>query len=353
MTISQSFRSLFCATAIVSLGVVAVSQDADALERIRWKMQSTWGSQVAINGESAVHFSEQIKAISDGKIQIRFHEPNALVPSLEVWDAVKNQAIDAGYTTPGYHAGKIPAVSFFTAVPFGPGMGEYHAWMEYGGGNELKEEIYAEHGLYPINCLSHAPETSGWFRTKIESVEDLKGLKMRFFGLGAMVMNKLGVSTQLLAGGDIYPALEKGVIDATEFSMPTHDLSYGFYELAKYNYFPGWHQQTSIGELLLNLEKWNEISDTAKILIKTACRETVWWALVRSEAKQVPAMRELEKKGVTFVRWSEEDLAKMENAWNEVVVEKSAEDPLFAKIYQSYKAFRDDYAIWRENAYLK
>ena len=97
----------------------------------------------------------------------------------------------------------------------------------------------------------------------------------------------------------------------------------------------------------------DEISDTAKILIKTACRETVWWALVRSEAKQVPAMRELEKKGVTFVRWSEEDLAKMENAWNEVVVEKSAEDPLFAKIYQSYKAFRDDYAIWRENAYLK
>ena len=353
MKLSPSFTSCMCAAAALTLGLVAASSDASAVERIRWKMQSTWGSQVAINGESAVYFSKKIEELSEGKIQIRFHEPNALVPSLEVWDAVKNKAIHAGYTTPGYHAGKIPAVSFFTAVPFGPSMGEYHAWMEYGGGNELKEEIYAEHGLYPINCLSHAPETSGWFKKKINSVEELKGLKMRFFGLGAMVMSKLGVSTQLLAGGDIYPALEKGVIDATEFSMPTHDLSYGFYQLAKFNYFPGWHQQTSIGELLLNLEEWNKLSDTAKALITSACRDTVWWALVRSEAKQVPAMRELEKKGVTFVRWSEEDLAKIEAAWDEVVAEQSAEDPLFAKIYASYKAFRDDYAIWRDNAYLK
>lgn len=339
--------------AIASVFTLAVAGDADAVDRIRWKMQSTWGSQVAINGESAVYFSDKVKEISDGQIELRFHEPNALVPSLEVWDAVKNDSIDAGYTTPGYHAGKIPAVSFFTAVPFGPSMGEYHAWMEYGGGNELKEEIYAEHGLYPINCLSHAPETSGWFRKKINSVEELKGMKMRFFGLGAMVMNKLGVSTQLLAGGDIYPALEKGVIDATEFSMPTHDLSYGFYELAKFNYFPGWHQQTSIGELLLNLEKWNSIGDTEKALIQTACRDTVWWALVRSEAKQVPAMRELEKKGVTFVRWSEEDLGKFKAAWDEVVAEQVAEDPLFARIHESYQSFRDDYAIWRENAYLQ
>ena len=350
---SQRINSCLGLLAAASIVTVAAASDADAADRVRWKMQSTWGSQVAINGESAVYFSKKIDEISAGAVQLRFHEPNALVPSLEVWDAVRNKSVDAGYTTPGYHAGKIPAVSFFTAVPFGPGMGEYPAWMEYGGGNELKHEVYGEHGLYPITCLSHAPETSGWFKQKINSVEELKGLKMRFFGLGAMVMNKLGVSTQLLAGGDIYPALEKGVIDATEFSMPTHDLSYGFHELAKFNYFPGWHQQTSMGELLLNTEKWDELNDTQKSLITTACRDTVWWGLVRSEAKQVPAMRELEKKGVTFVRWSDEDLAKFEAAWNEVVSEQSAEDPLFAKIYDSYKSFRDDYAIWRENAYLQ
>jgi len=177
-------------------------------------------------------------------------------------------------------------------------------------------------------------------------------MKMRFFGLGAMVMNKIGVSTQLLAGGDIYPALEKGVIDATEFSMPTHDLSYGFYQLAKFNYFPGWHQQTSIGELLMNKKSWDGLSKYQQEIINTACRDTMWWALVRSDAKQVPAMRELEKKGVTFVKWKQADLDKLKKAWDEVVKEKSASDPLFAKITKSYQAFRDDYSIWQKNAYL-
>ena len=213
---------LIGAAAVAATSLLAVTSHA---KNLRWKMQSTWGSQVAINGESAVYFSNKVKSLSDGKVQLRFHEPNALVPSLEVWDAVKNGSVDAGYTTPGYHAGKIPAVSYFTAVPFGPGASEYHGWFEYGGGQQLKDEIYGEYGLKALNCLTHAPETSGWFRKRINSVDELKGMKMRVFGLGAMVMNKIGVSTQLLAGGDIYPALEKGVIDATEFSMPTHDLS--------------------------------------------------------------------------------------------------------------------------------
>ena len=168
-----------------------------------------------------------------------------------------------------------------------------------------------------------------------------------------MVMSKLGVSTQLLAGGDIYPALEKGVIDATEFSMPTHDLSYGFYQLAKFNYFPGWHQQTSIGELLMNKKAWGALTKTQQAIIDAACRDTMWWALVRSDAKQVPAMRELEKKGVTFVTWPDSEISKFKKAWDEVVVEKSASDPLFKEITASYDAFRTDYKIWSSRAYLK
>jgi TRAP-type mannitol/chloroaromatic compound transport system substrate-binding protein len=344
--------SLFIgAVALAATSLVAIS--AQAGEKLRWKMQSTWGSQVAINGESAVYFSNKVKAISGGDVQLRFHEPNALVPSLEVWDAVKNGAVDAGYTTPGYHAGKIPAVSYFTAVPFGPGASEYSGWMEYGGGNQLKDRIYGEYGLKALNCITHAPETSGWFRKKINNVEEMKGMKMRFFGLGAMVMSKLGVSTQLLAGGDIYPALEKGVIDATEFSMPTHDLSYGFYQLAKFNYFPGWHQQTSIGELLMSKKGWGGLTKTQQAIIDAACRDTMWWALVRSDAKQVPAMRELESKGVTFVTWPDSEISKFKKAWDEVVVEKSASDPLFKEITASYDAFRADYNIWSSKAYLK
>ena len=344
--------SLFIgAVAVAATSLVAIS--AQAGDKLRWKMQSTWGSQVAINGEAAVYFSNKVKEISGGDVQLRFHEPNALVPSLEVWDAVKNGSVDAGYTTPGYHAGKIPAVSYFTAVPFGPGASEYHGWMEYGGGQQLKDRIYGDYGLKALNCLTHAPETSGWFRKKINKVEELKGMKMRFFGLGAMVMSKIGVSTQLLAGGDIYPALEKGVIDATEFSMPTHDLSYGFYQLAKFNYFPGWHQQTSIGELLMSQKGWGGLTKTQQGIINTACRDTMWWALVRSDAKQVPAMRELEKKGVTFVTWPDSEISKFKAAWDEVVKEKSATDPLFKEITASYDAFRADYNIWSSKAYLK
>jgi len=345
--------SLFVgAVALAATSLVAIS--AQAGDKVRWKMQSTWSSQTAINGESAVYFSNKVKDLSGGDVQLRFHEPNALVPALEVWDAVKNGSVDAGYTTPGYHAGKIPSVSYFTAVPFGPGASEYHGWMEYGGGQQLKDREYAKYGLKALNCLTHAPETSGWFRKKINSVDELKGMKMRFFGLGAMVMTELGVSTQLLAGGDIYPALEKGVIDATEFSMPTHDLSLGFYQLAKFNYFPGWHQQTSIGELLMSTKGWDSLNKQQQTIINTACRDTMWWALVRSDAKQVPAMREMQDKhGVEFVTWSDADISKFKRAWDSVVEKKSKEDPLFAEITKSYNEFRANYNIWSSRAYLK
>ena len=176
---------------------------------------------------------------------------------------------------------------------------------------------------------------------------------MRFFGLGAMVMSKLGVSTQLLADGDIFPALEKGVIDATEFSMPTMDLSYGFYQVAKFNYFPGWHQQSTASELLMNKEKWEALSKTAQALISTTCDSAYLYSAVKSDADQPDAMAELESKGVTFVTWNDSEIEKFRKAWNEVIQEKSAEDPLFKEVYASFSAFREKYAIWGDRAYLK
>lgn len=329
-----------------------LSMSAYAFNSIRWDMQSTWGSQVAINGESAVYFSKKIREISDGKIVLRFHEPNALAPSLELWDAVKNGKVDAGYTTPGYHAGKIPAVSFFTSVPFGPNFSEYIGWFKYGGGQELRDQIYGYYGLKSFNCFAQGPETGGWFKQRINSVADLRGMKKRFFGLGAMVMWKLGVETQLLAGVDIYPALQQGKIDATEFSMPMHDLSYGFYQIAKFNYYPGWHQQISLGELLLNKQKWERLTNTQKSLIKVACDATLLYSKVRSDEKSAIAMQDLKRKGVTFVRWSNEDLAKMKIAWNEVLKEKSASDPLFRKVAESYLNYRKKIKIVLKYNYL-
>jgi TRAP-type mannitol/chloroaromatic compound transport system substrate-binding protein len=177
---------------------------------------------------------------------------------------------------------------------------------------------------------------------------------MRFFGLGARVMQKLGVSTQLLAGGDIFPALEKGVIDATEFSMPAMDIKYGFYQIAKNNYFPGWHQQVSIGLVEINMDKWNSLSDQNKIILETACRSSMVRSYVETEAVNPGAMAEMgEKYGVITRRWRDDQIAVFEKAWNEVVEEDSANDPLFAEVTESYSKWRKTYSKWGTAQALK
>ena len=258
-----------------ALALTAVTTDANAQDKVRWKMQSAFGSQLPHLGTSGVRFAKNVERLSGGKLEIKFYEPGALIPPLECFDAVAKGSIESCWTTPGYHTGKYPALAFFTTVPFGPPIGEFLGWKWFGGGNQLRNEIYAKHGLFAIDSFAIAPETSGWFRNEIKSIEELKGLKMRFFGLGAQVMQKLGVSTQLMAAADIYPALERGVIDATEFSMPTMDTKLGFHQIAKFNYFPGWHQQTSVSELLMNKAAWDALSDQNKAIIEIALGESI------------------------------------------------------------------------------
>jgi TRAP-type mannitol/chloroaromatic compound transport system substrate-binding protein len=198
------------------------------------------------------------------------------------------------------------------------------------------------------------PETSGWFKQKVGSLDDLRGLKMRFFGLGAQVMQKMGVSTQLLAGADIYPALERGVIDATEFSMPNMDIDLGFYQIAKFNYYPGWHQQSSIGELLMNKAAWDALDDQNQAILEASCGWNIYTNYAETEAMNPAAMNKmLEEYGVTNVRWDDEELAAFETAWNEVLAEQSAQDEDFKQIAESYAAFRKVYKTWGDAQALK
>ena len=280
---------------LLKLGVLGLSAltftlaltAANAQERVRWKMQSAFGSQLPHLGPSGVRFSKDIERMSGGKFEVKFFEPGALIPPLECFDAVSKGSIESCWTTPGYHTGKYPALAFFTTVPFGPGFGEFLAWKWFGGGNKLRDEIYAKHDLVAVDCFCIGPETSGWFRSEIKSIEELKGLKMRFFGLGAQVMQKLGVSTQLLAAADIYQALERGVIDATEFSMPTMDIKLGFHQIAKFNYFPGWHQQVSCSEFLMNKKAWDALPDHYKAMIEVAGKAQVALHLRRERGHAV------------------------------------------------------------------
>jgi TRAP-type mannitol/chloroaromatic compound transport system substrate-binding protein len=352
MTPQQIRRTALTGVALVL--TLAAATEAAAQERVRWKMQSAFTSTLAHLGTSGVRFTENIDRLSGGNFELKFFEPGALVPALECFDAASKGSVESCWTTPGYHTGKYPALAFFTAVPFGPQYGEFFAWKKFGGGDELKNEIYAQNGLYSIDVFAIGPETSGWFRQEVASLDNLKGLKMRFFGLGAKVMQKLGVSTQLLAGADIYPALERGVIDATEFSMPNMDIDLGFHQVAKFNYYPGWHQQVSVSELLMNKAAWEALPDQYQAMLEIGAGESIHFTYAETEAKNPEAMNEmLEKYGVHNKRWTDEELAAFETAWNEVLEEESANDPLFKKVADSYQAFRNVYKTWGDAQFLR
>ena len=338
---------------IAGLMAASLPSGADAQDKVRWKMQSTFGSKLAVLGTNGVRFSKNISRVSGGSLEINFFEPGALVPALEGFDAAKAGSVDAVWGTAGYHVGKIPALAWFTAVPFGPAPDEMMAWLYMAGADAIYDRIYAEHGLKGLHCGIISPEASGWFKEPITSLSQLKGLKMRFFGLGAKVMQKMGASTQLLAAADIYPALERGVIEATEFSMPSIDLNLGFYQIAKNYYFPGWHQQASVLELLMNKAKWDALSDQHQAMIELACGDSVRHVIADGESQQPAALAELQAKGVTLHTWPDDVLAQLKKAWEEVDAESSAKDPLWKEISEHYKNFRASYAVWRERGYLK
>jgi TRAP-type mannitol/chloroaromatic compound transport system substrate-binding protein len=225
--------------------------------------------------------------------------------------------------------------------------------MKEGGGEKMMQELYAKYNIHSVMCHLIPPEASGWFRKEIKTLEDLKGLKMRFFGLGANVMQKLGVSTQLIQAGEIFQALQLGTIDATEFSMPVMDLSLGFHQVAKFYYFPGWHQQATVGDLIINKAKWDSFSPTQKLVIEAACDQTVLKGISLGESLQPKAMIEIEGKGVKLMTWGPEFIAAFQKAWDEVAVEQSAKSPEFKKAWDSLSKFRKEYAIWKDRGYLK
>jgi TRAP-type mannitol/chloroaromatic compound transport system substrate-binding protein len=334
----------------VAVALAAGSGSALAQKKVNWKMQSAFPGNLAHLGTSGVRFSKNMTEASDGRFNVKFFEPGALVPALECFDAAAKGSVEACWTTPGYHTGKLgPGISFFTTVPFGPTFGEFMAWKRHGGGDKLRDEIYGAHGLMAIDCFAIGPETSGWFKNEVKSLDQLKGMKMRFFGLGAQVMQKLGVSTQLLAAADIYPALERGVIDATEFSMPSIDQQLGFHQIAKNNYFPGWHQQVSVSELLMNKKAFQALSKSNQKLLELALGESVLATFAETEWRNPDAMNEnVAKHGVKNRRWTDEQLAAFEKAWREVLQEQIAKDPLFKKVADNFYAFRERYKGWGE-----
>jgi TRAP-type mannitol/chloroaromatic compound transport system substrate-binding protein len=318
------------------------------------EMTSSFSKTLPILGTAGVDFVNRINAIS-GEVEFEHFDPGKLVPTLEALDAVSNGSVDASYATSGYWQGKITAASLFAAVPFGPEAGEFMGWILYDDGAELWQRMYDENGydVKVLPCGVIAPETSGWFKNEINGPEDLEGLNMRFFGLGAEVMQRIGVSTSLLAGGDIFPALERGAIDATEFSMPRIDARLGFHKIAKYNYFPGWHQPSTLFELLVNRDVWDEMSERAQAQVEAACLANITTNLAEGEATNYAAMVDNEENnGVIIKQWSPEMLALFEENWNAVAADLAAEDEFFAEVWADLQEYRAGYKVWSTNIYL-
>ncbi len=299
--------------------------------------------------------AERIEVASGGTMKMKVYEPGKLVAPFEILDAVSTGKINAGYSTAGYWAGKIPASPIYSAIPFGPEAGEYLAWLYYGNGMKLYQEMYDSHGynVKVLVCGIIAPETSGWFSKSIESADDLNGLRMRFFGLGGKAMQKLGASVSLIPGGEIFPALEKKAIDATEFSMPAIDERLGFYKIAKYNYYPGWHQQATVFELLINKDVWNQMSERQQMVLEILTKAATLDAFAFTEAIQSATMKKnIEERGVKNMYWSDEMLAKYKKAWEEVAAEQVAADAFFKKVFEDLSAFREDYKLWQTYGFL-
>lgn len=336
----------------------AASSDAGSaapeVRNISLKVASAFPLSLPLLGESAGTLAEKIERVSGGSIEMKMFEPGALVPALEAIQSVSKGSVDAAWSTAGYLAGTDMAFNFFTAVPFGPDAAEYLAWLYHGGGLELADEMFAEQNVKFVPCLLISPEASGWFRKEITSLDDLKGMKIRFFGLGARVLDKLGVATQLLAGGEIFQALQLGTIDATEFANPVVDEGFGFYQVAKYYYFPGWHQPASISGVFINMDTWNGMADQQQAMIEMTCGDMIRHTLAYGESRQAPAMRRMRDNNEVNIRyWPQEFLDAYEKAWQEVIEEESENNANFKKIYASYSKFREDFKLWGDNGYLK
>ena len=350
-----TFLSVACLLSGCKEDGVRPAQPVPAGRKVKLSVASEFQMNLPVLGTTLQHMASRLDAASNGMITMKIYDPGELVPKLETLNAVSEGKVDVAYSTAGYWAGKLPASPLFSSIPFGPEASEYLAWIYEGNGMKLYQQMYDRSGfnVKVFVCTILPPETSGWFANPIEAPHDLKGLKMRFFGLGGRVMEKLDVTVTLLSSAEIFQALEKGRIDATEYSLPTIDQKLGFYSIVKYNYYPGWHQQATLAELLINKNVWNGLSPDQQMLLDLVCRDGIVHSLAEGEGTQFTAMRKnVNEYGVINKYWSNEMIDLFRKSWKEVAESECARDAFFKTVYEDLAQFRANYDLWERNAFL-
>lgn len=306
-------------------------------KKVTLKLATSWPAHFPIMGTGVDNFAKRCYELSSGSLDIKIYPKNILVPALQVFDATSAAQIDAFHSGVYYWKGKNSAFSIFGGMPLGLTSEEMITWMKFGGGYELWREMYAKFNLYPIIGGTTGPQMGGWFKKPINSLSDLKGLKMRIPGLGGEVMKKLGVNPVLLPAGEIYTSLERGTIDATEWVGPALDSMMGFAKAANY-YYTGWHEPGSILEITFNKTRWEKLSDEHRAIITVATEEMTSNMLQEFRYKNAKALQELPKhvQIKTFPK-TMMDAAKI--ALKEVLAKESSKSADFKRALESYEAF--------------
>ncbi|MVW70344.1 TRAP transporter substrate-binding protein [Bordetella sp. 15P40C-2] len=307
------------------------------------KVAGMFGSNFKPIGAHVNDMVANVRAATDDTVKMRFFEPGALVPVMGIFDAVSSGSVDAGFVGIGLYINKEPGLALYNAAPFTPELSQFLAWIYYGGGQQVLDEVLEKHNMKAVFCGLLAPEAGGWFNKEVNSLDDFKGLKMRIGGLGANVLEKIGVSTQALGGGDVFPALERGVIDAAEFSNPGMDESMGFDQAAKYYYFPGWQNPVSPEWLIINKAVYNKLTDKQKKAIDVACGNAVARSIAEGEVLSMQAVERLRAKGVDIRQWNPEVVKQLKDLWVEEANRLASTDPNFKKVWESQQNFRQQH----------
>jgi TRAP-type mannitol/chloroaromatic compound transport system substrate-binding protein len=334
------------AAAGAAVGAVAAPAIAQTQPTIKWRCASSFPKSLdTIYGASEI-LAKRVSDATGGKFSIQMFQAGEIVPALQVLDATQNGTVECCHTAPYYFFGKDPTFAFATAVPFGMNQRQHNAWILHGGGQALMREFMKEYNVINFLAGNTGAQMGGWFRKEINSVNDLKGLKFRVGGFAGQVLAKVGVVPQQIAAGDIYPALEKGTIDAAEWVGPYDDEKLGFNKVARYYYYPGWWEGGPALELFVNLKSWEALPAEYKAILEAACAEANVWMIAKYDAVNPAALKRLVGQGVQLRPFSREILNACWNAANEVYAETSAKNPKFKKVYDAWKVFRDDQVLW-------
>jgi TRAP-type mannitol/chloroaromatic compound transport system substrate-binding protein len=334
------------AAAGVAVGAVAAPAIAQSQPTINWRMAASWPKSLDTLYGGAELIGKRVAQMSGGKFNIKVFAAGEIVGGLQVMDAVQNGTIECGHTAAYYYFGKDQTFAFGTNIPFGLNSRQQYAWYNHGGGLELMRDFYKEFNFTTFIAGCTGCQMGGWFRKPIKSVADLKGLKFRIGGTGGTVLAKLGVVPQQIAGGDIYPALEKGTIDAAEWVGPYDDEKLGFYKVAKNYYYPGWWESGSTLELFIGNKAWESLPKEYQGMLEAACGEAYAWMLAKYDALNPAALKRLLANGVQLAPFPNDVLAASYKASEENYEEIAAKNAKFRKVYEPWKKFRAEQVQW-------